>query len=463
MKPQLSSIIGKRVHFIGIGGAGMSGLARIALSHGITVSGSDAKDSSVVTALSALGAKISTSHKSDNVDGSDLVVYSNAISANNPERERAAQLNIPILTRAAALSVLMSESKSVAVAGTHGKTTTSSMLAVALQACAADPSFAIGGTITASGSNAHRGTGEIFVAEADESDGSFIEYHPFAAIVTNVEHDHVDYFATAESVAQAFRDFAATIKPGGFLTYCADDEGAVALADSISGTDLVSYGVSENANLHIDQIELLTMGSTARAIWNGKSVGHIELQVPGHHNLLNAAGVLATGLKLGFGAAELLTGLGTFRGTGRRFELKGTVHGIRVIDDYGHHPTEIQVTLAAARRYAGDGRLIVIFQPHRFSRTQAFAQGFADVLETADRAIVLEVYAASEKPIEGVTSKIITSKMTKGEYIPNFVEVTDSVVEMAEPGDVIITLGAGDVSSLAPIIVDGLTRRFAQS
>ena len=205
------------------------------------------------------------------------------------------------------------------------------------------------------------------------------------------------------------------------------------------------------------------MGSTARAIWNGKSVGHIELQVPGHHNLLNAAGVLATGLKLGFGAAELLTGLGTFRGTGRRFELKGTVHGVRVIDDYGHHPTEIQVTLAAARRYAGDGRLIVIFQPHRFSRTQAFAQGFADVLETADRAIVLEVYAASEKPIEGVTSKIITSKMTKGEYIPNFVEVTDSVVEMAEPGDVIITLGAGDVSSLAPIIVDGLTRRFAQS
>ena len=463
MKPQLSALIGKRIHFIGIGGAGMSGLARIALSHGITVSGSDAKDSSVVTALSALGASVSTTHTAENVDGSDLVVYSNAISQSNPERVRAQELKLPILTRAAALAMLMSESKSVAVAGTHGKTTTSSMMTVALQACGVDPSFAIGGTLMASGSNAHRGTGDYFVAEADESDGSFIEYHPFAAIVTNVEHDHVDYFATAESVAQAFRDFAATIKPGGFLTYCADDEGAVALADSISGTDLVSYGVSENANLHIDQIELLTMGSTARAIWNGKSVGHIELQVPGHHNLLNAAGVLATGLKLGFGAAELLTGLGTFRGTGRRFELKGTVHGVRVIDDYGHHPTEIQVTLAAARRYAGDGRLIVIFQPHRFSRTQAFAQGFADVLETADRAIVLEVYAASEKPIEGVTSKIITSKMTKGEYIPNFVEVTDSVVEMAEPGDVIITLGAGDVSSLAPIIVDGLTRRFAQS
>ena len=461
MTQTLSSLIGKRIHFIGIGGAGMSGLARIALSHGITVSGSDAKDSSVVIALSALGATVVTSHEAAHVDGADLVVYSTAISASNPERVRAAELKIPILTRAAALAVLMSESKSVAVAGTHGKTTTSSMLAVALQACAADPSFAIGGTITASGSNAHRGTGEIFVAEADESDGSFIEYHPFAAIVTNVEHDHVDFFPTPESVAQAFRDFAATIKAEGFLTYCADDAGSVALAGTTKSVELISYGVSEGADLHIDQIELMTMGSSARAVWNGKTVGHIELQVPGHHNLLNAAGVLATGLKLGFGAAELLTGLGTFRGTGRRFELKGTVHGVRVIDDYGHHPTEIQVTLEAARRYAADGRLIVIFQPHRYSRTQAFASAFAAVLDTADRAIVLEVYAASEKPIDGVTSKLITQHMKIGEYIPNFVEVTDSVIEMAQPGDVIMTLGAGDVSSLAPIIVDGLNRRFA--
>ena len=461
MSQSLSSLIGKRIHFIGIGGAGMSGLARIALSHGIVVSGSDAKDSSVVIALSALGATVSTSHDAALVEGADLVVYSTAISVNNPERARAEELKIPILTRAAALAILMSESKSIAVAGTHGKTTTSSMLAVALQACAADPSFAIGGTITASGSNAHRGTGEIFVAEADESDGSFIEYHPFAAIVTNVEHDHVDFFPTPESVAQAFRDFASTIKPEGFLTYCADDAGSVALAGNTKNVALLSYGVSEGADLHIDQIELMTMGSSARAVWKGKTVGHIELQVPGHHNLLNAAGVLATGLNLGFGAAELLTGLCTFRGTGRRFELVGTVHGVRVIDDYGHHPTEIQVTLDAARRFASDGRLIVIFQPHRYSRTQAFSSAFASVLDAADRVIVLEVYAASEKPIEGVTSKLITSQMKIGEYIPNFVEVTDSVVAMAQPGDVIMTLGAGDVSSLAPIIVDGLNRRFA--
>ena len=461
--PTLSSLVGKRIHFIGIGGAGMSGLARIALSHGITVSGSDAKESSVITALSALGASVSSSHAASNVEGADLVVFSNAIAANNPERMRAAELALPTLTRAAALAILMSESKSVAVAGTHGKTTTSSMLAVALQACGADPSFAIGGTITASGSNAHRGTGEIFVAEADESDGSFIEYNPFAAIVTNVEHDHVDFFATPEAVAQAFEDFAETINAAGFLTYCADDQGATALAGAVDRVQVISYGVSDGADLHIDQIELLTMGSKARAVWNGKTVGHIELQVPGHHNLLNAAGVLATGLKLGFPAAELLTGLSTFRGTGRRFEVKGSVHGVRVIDDYGHHPTEIQVTLEAARRYAADGRLIVIFQPHRFSRTQAFAGEFAKTLDVADRAIVLEIYAASEKPIEGVTSRLITKQMSKGEYIPNFVEVTDSVVASAEPGDVIVTLGAGDVSSLAPIIVEGLIRRFSTS
>ena len=459
-KPTLKSLIGKRIHFIGIGGAGMSGLARISLSHGITVSGSDAKDSSVVKALQALGATIATVHSASNVDCADLVVYSTAISTSNPELIRAQELKLSILTRAAALSILMSESKSIAVAGTHGKTTTSSMMAVALQACGADPSFAIGGTITASGSNAHRGTGEIFVAEADESDGSFIEYHPYAAIVTNVEHDHVDFFATLADVAQAFKDFAATINKDGFLTYCADDEGARALASTVKTCALISYGVDESCDLRLDSIELEAMGSRARAIWRGKVVGFIELQVPGHHNLLNAAAVLATGLNLGFPAPELLTGLAVFRGTGRRFELIGTVHGIRVIDDYGHHPTEIDVTLKAARRFAGDGRLIVIFQPHRYSRTKAFSAQFAKALDVADRAIVLEVYAASEKPIAGVTSRLITGAMNQGEYIPNFIEVTDSVIDTAQPQDVIITLGAGDVSSLAPIIVDGLSRRF---
>ena len=459
----LSELSSKKLHFIGIGGAGMSGLARIALTHGAHVSGTDEKDSSVLAALSALGATVFSSHNAEHVQGADLVIYSNAISQSNSERVEAEKLNIPIYTRAQALALLMSESTSIAVAGTHGKTTTSSMLTVALQACGADPSFAIGGTISASGSNAHRGTGQYFVAEADESDGSFIEYKPFGAIVTNVEHDHVDYFATPADVTAAFEEFARTISPDGFLVYCADDPGSLALGRSATGLVAISYGENAESDLHIDQVELGAKGSRARALWKGKSIGHLELNVPGRHNIDNAAAALAVGLHLGLPTAGLLAGLASFAGTGRRFELKGTVHGIRVIDDYGHHPTEIRVTLDAARRYAGDGRLLVIFQPHRYSRTQAFMSEFASSLSLADDVTLLEIYAASEKPIAGVSSEVIAQSMTNGKYIPNFVEATDALIEMAKPGDVIMTLGAGDVSSLGPIIVDGLTKRFASN
>ncbi len=459
----LSELSSKKLHFIGIGGAGMSGLARIALTHGAHVSGSDEKDSSVLAALSALGATVFSSHNAEHVQGADLVIYSNAISQSNSERVEAEKLNIPIYTRAQALALLMSESTSIAVAGTHGKTTTSSMLTVALQACGADPSFAIGGTISASGSNAHRGTGQYFVAEADESDGSFIEYKPFGAIVTNVEHDHVDYFATPADVTAAFEEFARTISPDGFLVYCADDPGSLALGRSATRLVAISYGENAESDLHIDQVELGAKGSRARALWKGKSIGHLELNVPGRHNIDNAAAALAVGLHLGLPTAGLLAGLASFAGTGRRFELKGTVHGIRVIDDYGHHPTEIRVTLDAARRYAGEGRLLVIFQPHRYSRTQAFMSEFASSLSLADDVTLLEIYAASEKPIAGVSSEVIAQSMTNGKYIPNFVEATDALIEMAKPGDVIMTLGAGDVSSLGPIIVDGLTKRFASN
>jgi UDP-N-acetylmuramate--alanine ligase len=331
---------------------------------------------------------------------------------------------------------------------------------VALQACGLDPSFAIGGTLTSSGSNAHRGTGELFVAEADESDGSFIEYRPFAAIVTNVEHDHVDYFATEADVTQAFADFAATIAKDGYLIYCADDSGSAHLASSVADLKLISYGTSVGADLFIDSINLLPMGSTARILWKGRAIGNLSLQVPGLHNVLNAGAALAMGLTLGAPAAEMLTGLASFHGTGRRFELKATIHGIRIVDDYGHHPTEIQVTLSAAKRYAGDGRLIVIFQPHRYSRTKAFMSEFAKALSTADEVVLLEVYAASEVPIPGITSETIVEQMSNGHFIPNFLEASEWVIAQAKPGDVILTLGAGDVNSLASIISDGLARRF---
>jgi len=463
MAKDLSQWSGKRLHFIGIGGAGMSGLARIALSHGITVSGSDAKDSTVLSALQALGAQVWPEHKADQVDGADFIVYSTAIGASNVELTRAKELQIPLLTRAQALATLMSQDRSIAVAGTHGKTTTSSMLTVALQSCGLDPSFAIGGTLTSSGSNAHKGTGDLFVAEADESDGSFVEYHPNAAIVTNIEHDHVDFFAKPEDVTNAFNSFASTISQDGILVYCADDAGSAALGSGSklrSDLTVISYGTTEGSDLYIDSINLLAMGSTARALWKGRLIGTLSLQVPGLHNVLNAGAALAMGLALGAPAAELLSGLASFHGAGRRFELKGTVHGIRVIDDYGHHPTEITVTLNAAKRYAGDGRVLAIFQPHRYSRTQAFMTEFSTALDIADEVILLEVYAASEKPIPGVSAEQIAKAMQRGQFIPNFIEASDWIIDNAKPGDVILTLGAGDVNSLAPIICDGLSRRF---
>ena len=453
----LAQLAGKRIHFIGIGGSGMSGLARIAISHHIKVSGSDSSDSSVLSALRALGADIQIGHQASNVSGADLVVYSNAIKKDNPERVATTKLAIPEITRANALALLMSESFSIAVAGTHGKTTTSSMMTVALQSAGVDPSFAIGGVLKSSGSNAHRGSGMYFVAEADESDGSFIAYKPEAAIITNVEWDHVDHFKTESEVFAAFDNFVQTIK--GFLIYCEDDLGAKRVAEGAK-VQRISYGLALSANLRLDQIALSANGSSARALWNGAKVGDLTLSVPGEHNLLNAAAVLALGMQLGLNISALLDGLAKFHGAGRRFELKGSVNGIRVVDDYGHHPTEIKVTLAAARRYAGGGKLLVVFQPHRYSRTQVFNNQFAEALSGADQTWLLEVYAASEQPIAGVTSANIANKLSNGYFEPNFINVIEQVSNSAKPGDVIITLGAGDVSSIGPLILEELQKRL---
>ncbi|MDP1711449.1 MAG: UDP-N-acetylmuramate--L-alanine ligase [Candidatus Nanopelagicaceae bacterium] len=462
MKIRLKDLKGKRVHFVGVGGTGMSGLARIMASEGVSVTGSDLKESSVLVALRALGVRAVEGHEGKNVEGTNFVVFSNAILSENPELIRAKELKIPCLTRAQALAILMSESKSIAVAGTHGKTTTTSMLTVAIQGCGEDPSFAIGGILKASGSNAHKGTGQYFVAEADESDGSFVEYHPFGAIITNIEHDHVDFFDSPESVFDAFTDFVNTISPDGFLVYCADDVGASSIGKTVTHCKTFTYGVSQESDLHIDQIQLAPSTSRARALWQGRSIGYLELQTPGHHNLLNAAAALTAGLALGLPAAQLMAGLATFHGTGRRFELKGQVHGIRVVDDYGHHPTEIQVTLETARRYATDGRLLVIFQPHRYSRTRAFTPQFAEALDRADHAWILEVYASSEKPIPGVSGLSISKLMKSGTFEPNFISTISAVVEEAKPGDVILTLGAGDVSSLGPLIVEALSLKYPE-
>lgn len=457
--PTFEELQSKKIHFIGIGGAGMSGIARIMLAQGLSISGSDVKESSVTQNLATLGATIRIGHGAENVEGVDLIVLSTAIAQDNPEIVAAEKFGIPRISRAQALAILMAGKRSVAVAGTHGKTTTTSMLTVALQSAGLNPSFAIGGMINASGTNAYSGSGDIFVAEADESDGSFLAYKPLGAIITNIELDHVDHFSDLESIYALFEEFVDSIQAGGFLIACGDDPGVQELLRRVIRTDLTisTYGVG-NHDWQISRESLSPNSSIARLTHTGKVVGDLELHIPGAHNVLNAAAALAAGSALGVSSASMLDGLATFTGSRRRFELKAEVDGIRIIDDYGHHPTEIRVTLETARRYVGDGKIYVIFQPHRYSRTQAFAREFAEALDLADEIYLLEVYAASEQPIPGVSSLLIASQMNpaKVHFEPSMIEVVEAVVQKAAKGDVVMTLGAGDVSSLAPVIVKSL-------
>ncbi len=442
----------------------MSGIARIMLSQGLSISGSDVKESSITQSLAALGAQIFMGHNAAHVQGIDLLITSGAISPNNPELVAAEQLGIVTITRAEALAILMEGKRSIAVAGTHGKTTTTSMLTVALQSAGLDPSFAIGGLINSSGVNAHLGSGDIFIAEADESDGSFIAYRPLGAIITNLELDHVDHFATIEELYEIFVEFIGTIQPNGFVIAGTDDPGVVELLSRVTRKDLaiITYG-AQDAEFAISRVLLEPASSFARITKNGKVLPELHLTIPGLHNLFNATAALAAGERLGASVPELLNGLESFSGSRRRFEHKGKIRDIEVIDDYGHHPTELRVTLETARAYAAPGRVIVVFQPHRFSRTQAFFTEFAKSLELADRAFVLEVYPASEAPIPGVTSQLITRASSSGtiSYEPSMLNVVQAVLEIAEPGDVIMTLGAGDVNSLAPVIVQALEERYA--
>jgi UDP-N-acetylmuramate--alanine ligase len=456
----LKKLSGLNIHFIGIGGAGMSGIARIMLAKSIEVSGSDKNESQMTLALKALGAKVQIGHDAKNIDGADLVVVSAAISKNNPEYAAAVAAGLPIAARATALSWLLSDSKSVAVAGTHGKTTTTAMLTVALQAAGVDPSFAIGGTINSAGTNAHSGSGDIFVVEADESDGSFLAYQPLGAIITNIELDHVDHFTSEDQLFKTFADFVGSIKPGGFLVACGDDSGVKKLIkmNANQNIKIITYGQGPDNDYQISRINLAPQSSTAQITINGRKAGELSLVVPGLHNILNALAAFAAGCALQVNELKLIQGLSSFTGTKRRFELKGEVNGVKVIDDYGHHPTEIEVTLTAAKNLAGSGRVLTVFQPHRYSRTSAFTKEFAQSLALSDFVYLLEIYAASEKPMEGVSSLLISKLMSpeKVKFEPSMLQVVADVAKAAKSGDVIITLGAGDVSSLSAPILDAL-------
>jgi len=454
------------VHFIGIGGAGMSGIARIMLARGVSVSGSDANDSAGLAALRDLGATVYIGHDPGNVGPAvGTVVVSTAIRQANPELVEARRRGVPVLHRAAALAGLMEGRRRVAVAGTHGKTSTASMLTVAAQACGADPAYAIGGDLVGTGSNAHDGAGELFVAEADESDGSFLLLSPDVAVVTNVEADHLDQHGTAEAVAAVFERFAGRIAPDGVLVTCADDPGAVRLAAAAARLPrrVRSYGESPAADLRLTEVALAPAGSGYQAVLDGVPVSRVRVAVPGRHMALNSAAALLAGLELGLPADRLVAGLAGYGGVRRRFELRGTAAGVRVYDDYAHHPTEVAAQLRAARLVAGDGRLVVGFQPHLFSRTAAFAAEFGAALGLADQVVVLDVYPAREDPVPGVTGKLVADAvpLAAGQvhFEPDRGAVAGELAARARPGDVVITMGAGDVTSVGPEVLALLAGR----
>lgn len=467
MAPTLAGV--GRVHLVGIGGAGMSALARLMLAQGVTVSGSDAKESRRLVALRTLGAEVHVGHDAAGLDGdppASVVVVSTAIPPTNPEVVEARRRGLPVWTRAEALNAVMEGREPIAVAGTHGKTTTTSMITVALQACGEDPSFAIGSELQSSGTNAHWGSGPHFVVEADESDGSFLAITPRVAVVTNVEADHLDHWADLESIEDAFVRFCvATKEVSGVAVVCADDPGARRVAERAraEGVAVVTYGQSADADLRITDPEAQARGWSFGVVDRGVRRGSVALQVPGLHNALNAAAALGVASVLRVSDAEAAEGLASFTGTQRRFELRGQVDGIRVYDDYAHHPTEVEATLRAAREVAGEGRVVVAFQSHRYTRTAVFAREFGEALGLADEVIVLEVYSAGEQAIAGASGEVIAAAVPlpagSVHFEPSWAHVPQVVVERARPGDVVMTMGAGDVGLLAPQIVELLRER----
>jgi len=454
------------VHFIGIGGAGMSGIARILLARGVPVSGSDRRDTPTLLALRALGARVELGHDAAHLGSgegaADTVVVSTAIRPDNPELAAAHERGLRVLPRAVALAAVMAGRRSVAVAGTHGKTSTTSMLTVAVQACGADPSFAIGGNLNESGSNAHAGQGDVFVAEADESDRSFLVLAPFAAIVTNVEADHLDNYGDLAAVEAAFDRFLTTIDPEGFVVLCLDDPGAARLADVPTKARMRTYGTAPEADLRLVDVDVAGDGTSYTAVLDGTELGRVRIQVPGEHMARNSAAALLAGLELGLPAEGLIEGLGRFGGVHRRFELKGVVGGVRVYDDYAHHPTEVRAQLAAARAVAGDGRLVVAFQPHLYSRTREFADGFGDALGLADEVVVMDVYGAREDPVPGVTGAMVADAVPlppeRVLFEPSWSAAAPALAARARPGDLVMTMGAGDVSMVGPEVLEALRR-----
>jgi UDP-N-acetylmuramate--alanine ligase len=446
---------GARVHLVGVGGAGMSALARILLERGHPTSGSDRRGGPVLEALARLGGDVHVGHAAEHVGAADLVVISTAVPQDNPEVAAARAAGVPILHRSELLAALIAGHRGILVAGTHGKTTTTAMLTVALQGAGLDPSFAIGGTLTGIGVSAAHGAGDLFVAEADESDGSFLAFSPDCAIVTNVELDHHDHWSGLDAVETAFADFLDRRSQEGLAICYADDPGAAALAAQATAPAL-TYGTAAGADLRVRDVELGAAGSTF-SLWAGEQgLGSFSLNLLGLHNVRNAAAVVAACRWAGADLDRVAAALADFRGADRRFTDVGTAAGVRVVDDYAHHPTELTAVLAAARQSSPEGRVLALFQPHRYSRTAALGVELGAALAAADVVVVTDVYASGEQPISGADGAAVARAAARAgadaRYVPR-ADAAAAVAELVRPGDLVLTLGAGDVTELGPAIL----------
>ncbi|WP_071142520.1 UDP-N-acetylmuramate--L-alanine ligase [Acidaminococcus timonensis] len=453
----------KNIHFIGIGGAGMSALAYVLIKRGYHVSGSDAKPGYMATKLAKEGALVFIGHAACQIERAEVVVISTAIHPDNPELVEAKRRQVPVIHRSDVLAYLMNKHKGIAVAGAHGKTTTSSMLSCITYDCGMDPTIVVGGIVNNLGSNARNGKSDYVVAEADESDGSFLKFHPYIAVVTNVEDDHLDHYGSQENIQKAFAQFVSQIKDQGCAVLCYDNARVRTIGEH-TDKRVISYGIdSRDADYRAENIVYGTDGTHFDVLYKGENLGRGHLIVPGRHNVLNALGAIAASRELGLETKDILASLEKFSGAKRRFETKGKVNGVWVVDDYAHHPTEIEATLKAARQTSPQ-RLIVVFQPHRYTRTQLLLDEFAVAFKDADQLIVTDIYAASEDPIPGVTGKLLADKVreTTGqqvEYLPDQPTILDKLEHEAQSGDLIMTIGAGDIVKLGEHLVQALERR----
>jgi UDP-N-acetylmuramate--alanine ligase len=450
----------QHAHFIGIGGIGMSGIAEILLNMGFHVSGSDLRRGPVTDRLVQLGAAIYEGHDAKNVAGATVVVTSSAVSPANPEVVEARARKIPVIQRAEMLAELMRLKYGIAIAGMHGKTTTTTMVATVLAAGGLDPTVVVGGRVDALGSNAKLGTTQYLVAEADESDRSFLKLPPILAVVTNLDREHMDCYRDMDDIEQAYLAFMDKVPFYGAVTACLDNPALAAILPRVHRR-VFTYGTAENADYRLELLETRPeCFSHFRVYAPGAELGPFELHVPGRHNALNATAAVAVGHQLEVKPERIAAGISSFRGVDRRFQIRGKERGVTVVDDYGHHPTEIRATLAAAREYC-NGRIHVIFQPHRYTRTRDLLDEFGGAFGDADSVIVLPIYAASEEPLPGITAELLTSKIKKppAHFAPGFPDAISVAVGQARKGDIIMTLGAGSVSQLGPQILAALEAR----